>query len=177
MSFSIRTRALQAVVLFGAIVIAATAADRPGVRAALQPANQRKAAPEFALTDSNGKTVSLKDYQGKIVLLDFWATWCHGCKEEIPWFAEFERKYGEKGFAVVGVSMDDEGWKVVKPFMESTKVPYRIVLGDDVTAKKYNIENMPDTFLIDRDGRIAAAYIGLVDKDDVEQNIRAVLSN
>jgi cytochrome c biogenesis protein CcmG/thiol:disulfide interchange protein DsbE len=61
--------------------------------------------------------------------------------------------------------------------MESTKVPYRIVLGDDVTAKKYNIENMPDTFLIDRDGRIAAAYIGLVDKDDVEQNIRAVLSN
>jgi peroxiredoxin len=154
----------------------ASAADQSTVRAALQPANERKPAPEFALKDRSGTTVRLRNYRGKVILLDFWATWCHGCKEEIPWFSEFERKYASQGLAVVGVSLDEEGWKVVKPFLETANVPYRIVLGDDPTAKKYGIDNMPDTFLIDRHGRIAATYVGLVDKDDVEANIKALLS-
>lgn len=120
--------------------------------------------------------VSLKQYCGKVVLLDFWATWCHGCKEEIPRFSDFERKYARRGLAVIGVSMDDAGWKVVKPFLATADVPYRIILGDEPTANKYNIQSMPDTFLIDRSGRIAATYVGLVDKDDLENSIRAVLS-
>ena len=154
----------------------AGAADQPKVRAALQPESERKPAPEFKLRDSSAKDASLKDYRGKVVLLDFWATWCHGCKEEIPWFAEFQRQYGRKGLRVVGASMDEEGWKIVKPFLEKTKVPYRVILANDATAKVYGIETMPDTFLIDRHGRIAAAYVGLVDKDDVERNIKAMLS-
>jgi peroxiredoxin len=154
----------------------ATPADQPAIRAALQPAKARKPAPEFALQDSSGKTISLKNYRGKVVLLDFWATWCHGCKEEIPWFSEFARIYGAKGLTVVGISLDGDGWKVVKPFIDTAKVPYPILLGNDATAKKYGIENMPDTFLIDREGRIAAAYAGLVDKDNVESNIRSMLS-
>jgi cytochrome c biogenesis protein CcmG/thiol:disulfide interchange protein DsbE len=154
----------------------ASAADQPTVRAALLPATERKPAPEFTLKDSSGKTVKLKKYRGKVVLLDFWATWCHGCKEEIPWFSEFERRYSAKGLRVLGVSLDDEGWKVVKPFLETAKVPYRMILGDEPTAKKYSIGSMPDAFLVDRQGRIAAAYVGLVDKDDVETNIRAMLS-
>ena len=154
----------------------AAAADQPTVRAVLQPAGERKAAPEFALKDGSGKTVSLEKYRGKVVLLDFWATWCHGCKLEIPWFSEFERKYSAKGLSVVGVSLDDEGWKVVKPFLATAKVPYRMILGDDATAKKYGIENMPDTYLIDRQGRIAAVYVGLVDRHDVEANIKTMLS-
>jgi peroxiredoxin len=154
----------------------AGAAEQPTVRAVLRPANERKAAPEFALKDSSGSSVSLKNYRGKIVLLDFWATWCHGCKQEIPWFSEFERKYAAKGLTVVGVSLDEDGWKVVKPFLETAKAPYRMVLGDEPTAKKYGIKAMPDTFLIDRLGRIAAAYVGLVDKDNVETNIRTMLS-
>jgi hypothetical protein len=80
------------------------------------------------------------------------------------------------GLRVIGVSLDEEGWKVVKPFLETAKVPYLMILGDDPTAKKYGIENMPDAFLIDREGRIAAAYVGLADKDDVETNIRTMLS-
>jgi peroxiredoxin len=152
------------------------AADQDTVRAALRPANQRKPAPEFTLQDSSGKTVSLKDYRGKSVLLDFWATWCHGCKLEIPWFAEFSRKYSAQGLTVVGVSLDSDGWKVVKPFIATSKVPYTIVLGNDAMAKTYGIENMPDTFLIDREGRIAAAYSGVVDKDNVEANLRTMLS-
>lgn len=154
----------------------AAAKDEPRIRAALQPAEQRKAAAEFSLEDSTGKTVNLTSYHGRVLLLDFWATWCHGCKEEIPWFAEFKRKYARQGLTVVGVSLDDDGWTKVKPFIKSEKISYQILLGNDATAKKYGIERMPDTFLIDRSGRIAAAYIGLVDKDDVEKNIRAILS-
>ena len=158
------------------LVLAAAAAAQTNVRAALQPEGERKAAPEFALKDSAGKTVALKKYRGKVVLLDFWATWCHGCKEEIPWFADFQRKYAAKGLQVVGVSLDEEGWKVVKPFLATTDVPYRILLGDEPLAKKYGIENMPDAVLIDRKGRIAAAYTGLVDRDNLDANLRAMLA-
>ena len=153
------------------------AAEQPSIRASLQPVKERKPAPEFALKDSSGKTVNLKDYRGKVVLLDFWATWCHGCKQEIPWFSEFERTYGAKGLAVVGVSMDVGGWKVLRPFLAETPVPYRMLLGDEATAKLYGIETMPDTFLIDRHGNVAAAYrAGLVDKDNLEANIKALVS-
>jgi peroxiredoxin len=148
------------------------------VHAPLQSPGARKPAPAFALKDASGKTVKLKDYRGKIVLLDFWATWCTGCKEEIPWFSEFQSKYGAKGFAVVGVSVDEEGWKVLRPFITENKVPYRMLLGGPSTMQRYGIENMlPDTFLIDKHGKIAAAYTsGLVDRDNVESNIQALLA-
>jgi peroxiredoxin len=171
-----RGKSARVAALLAALAGIAAAADPATVRAALQPDAGRKPAPEIRLKDGSGKTVTLKKYRGKVVLLDFWATWCHGCKEEIPWFADFQRRYGGKGLRVVGVSMDDDGWKVVKPFLETAQVPYRIVLGDGPTAKQYGIENMPDTFLIDRHGRIAAAYTGLVDKDDVEANLRTMLA-
>jgi peroxiredoxin len=172
---SSRIRLLRAAALLLTLAGIATAADE--VRAVIQPADQRKPAPEFALKDNSGKAVSLKDFRGKVVLLDFWATWCHGCQQEIPWFSEFDRRYASQGLAVVGVSLDSDGWKVVTPFIKTARVPYQIVLGNDATAKTYGIENMPDTFLIDRQGRIAATYAGLVDKDDVEANIRAMLSH
>ncbi len=163
----IRLHLARALALLLTLAGMAMAADQPRVSAILQPANQRKPAPEFVLKDSSGKTTKLKNYRGQVVLLDFWATWCEGCKEEIP---------STKGLAVVGVSLDEDGWTAVKPFIKSAKVPYRIILGNDATAKKYGVENMPNTFLIDRHGRIAANYVGLVDKDNVETNIRAILS-
>ena len=98
------------------IMAAASAIAQSTVRAALQPALERKPAADFALRDVVGKTAKLKQYRGKVVLLDFWATWCTGCKQEIPWFVEFQRKFGTKRFAVVGVSLDEGGWDVRKPF-------------------------------------------------------------
>src|SRR5689334_21209745 len=164
---------LAAIAMLFAIVALAVAADESGSRAVLQPAGQRKPAPEIKLEDSLGKTATLAQYRGQVVVLDFWATWCHGCKQEIPWFVEFHQKYASKGLAVVGVSLDDDGWKVVKPFIETARVPYRIVLGNEATGKLYGISNMPDTFLIDRQGRLAASYNGMVDKDNIEKNIQA----
>src|SRR5258708_9055533 len=135
----------------------------------------RKPAPGFTLTDSKGATVKLSDYKGKVVLLDFWATWCGGCKVEIPWFQEFESALGGRKFAVVGVSMDEDGWTAVKPFVEKSRLTYRMLLGDGPMADGYAVSSMPATFLIDRKGRIAARYVGLVDKGDIERNIKTLL--
>ena len=176
MRVTIRLHLLRASALLLTVAGVAAAAEQPTVRAVLQSTKDRKPAPDFALTDASGRTVQLKDYRGKVVLLDFWATWCHGCKQEIPWFSEFQRTYGGKGFAVVGVSLDEGGWKVLKPFLADAHVPYQMLLGDEATSQRYGIETMPDTFLIDREGRVAAAYTGLVDKDNVEANIKAPLS-
>jgi peroxiredoxin len=155
----------------------AALAEQPGLSANLYAENERKPAPGFALQDVSGKTVDIQDFRGKVVLLDFWATWCTGCKLEIPWFSEFQQTYGEKGFAVVGVSLDEDGWKVLKPFLDEHKVPYQMLLGDDPMAKRYGIGNLPDTFLIDRQGRVAAVYKeGLVDRNNIEANIKELLS-
>jgi peroxiredoxin len=160
-----------------AVAAATSAAAQSTVRAALQPAMERKPAAELALRDAAGKLAKLKEYKGKVVLLDFWATWCTGCKQEIPWFVAFQRQFGAKRFAVVGVSLDEGGWDVLRPFLAKTPVPYRILLGDDAAARRYGIQNMPDTFLIDRKGRVAAAYIaGLVDRADIESNLKTLLS-
>src|SRR5580698_8938037 len=115
---SIRINLLRASALLLMLVGIAAAADQTTVGAALQPAKERKAAPKFVLQDSSGKTISLNKYRGKVVLLDFWATWCTGCKKEIPWFEAFQSAYAAKGFAVVGVSLDEDGWKVLRPFLE-----------------------------------------------------------
>jgi peroxiredoxin len=132
-------------------------------------------APDFALQDADGKTIRLSEYKGKVVLLDFWATWCGPCKIEIPWFMEFQRKYKDRGFTVIGVSMDD-GWQVVKPFVEEFKMNYPVVLGDDETAAKFgNVEVLPTTFIIDKEGRIVEMHKGLVSKDEMEKRILDLL--
>ena len=139
------------------------------VRAAsgLKPEKDRKLAPDFTLRDSNGAAVRLSDYRGKVVLLDFWATWCMPCQVELPWFMEFEQSLKTKGFAVVGVSMDEDGWDVVKPYIQKRRINYRILLGDDHTAELYGgVDALPTTFLLDRQGRIAAIHKGLTDDKD-----------
>jgi cytochrome c biogenesis protein CcmG/thiol:disulfide interchange protein DsbE len=149
-----------------------TTADAASVR----PVKARKAAPAFTLKDSEGKSVSLKDYKGKVVLLNFWATWCGPCKIEIPWFIEFEQKYKDQGFAVLGVAMDEEGWDIVKPYITGKKVNYRILLSDDSTAQLYGgVDSLPTTFLIDKEGKIGAVHVGLVSKSEYDKDITTLL--
>jgi len=139
--------------------------------------NVRKTAPNFTLSDSKGASVRLSDYKGKVVLLDFWATWCHGCKTEIPWYMEFQNKYKDKGLAVIGVSMDDDGWKSVKPFVEEQKMIYAVVIGNQELAKLYAVDALPVTLLIDRNGKIAVSHAGMVEKDAFEKEIQALLQD
>ena len=162
----------------------ARAADPPAVRAMLQPAKRRKPAPAFVLTDAVGKQVRLSDYRGKVLLLNFWATECGGCRVEIPYFIELSQKFAHKDVAVVGVSIDilyeglkdsAEGWSRVKPFVQSHKVDYPILMGDDRVTKLYDIQALPATYLIDKRGLIAATYLGVIDRNDVETNIKIML--
>lgn len=150
----------------------------------LHPAPVRKTAPAFKLIDAQGNTIDLHAYRGKVVLLDFWATWCGGCKLEIPWYMAFDAKYKSQGLVVIGVAMDDGGWAKVRPFLAqlkdeetggNTAMRYPIVLGSTSLSKAYGLTSMPMTLLIDREGKIAFSHTGVVDKDDFERHIQQLL--
>ena len=158
---------------FAALALVAVAALQADF---IKNERKRKRAPEFELTDSAGSTVRMSDYKGKVVLLDFWATWCVPCKTEIPWFIEFAEKYKNDGLVVLGVSMDTDGWLVVEPFVESLKINYPVVLGSKRAAYLYgDIDALPVTFVVDRDQRVAGIHVGLAKKKDLEEQIKKLL--
>jgi peroxiredoxin len=141
----------------------------------LQSPSGRSLAPDFDLEDASGKDVKLADLKGKVILVNFWATWCEGCQVEIPWFVEFQKEYASRGLVVVGISMDDDGWKSVKPWIKQKKVNYPIVIGNEGLGKQYGLDGMPLTALVDREGRIADVHNGIVEKTATQQKIRALL--
>ena len=146
------------------------------VRADVKPEKDRTPAPDFTLLDAAGKPLQLSALKGQVVLLNFWATWCHGCQLEIPWFIEFQSKYKDRGLAVVGVSLDVDGWKAVRPFLAEKKVNYSMVLGNDDVAQQFAVQGMPVTLLIDRQGRIASSHTGVVDKASSQSEIESLLN-
>jgi thiol-disulfide isomerase/thioredoxin len=116
-------------------VLAAGCSYSPKRNLAAAENRDRKPAANFSLKDANGAQVALADYKGKVVLLNFWATWCGPCKIEIPWFIEFNKAYKNRGFAVLGVSLDDDGWNSVKPYIAEKKIDYTVVVGNDQVSK------------------------------------------
>ena len=170
--------ALATALLVGCFMQGCTSGPRSVKTGPVKPDKERHQAPDFALKDVNGQTVRLSDYRGKVVLLDFWATWCGPCQIEIPWFVDLERRNKDKGFAVLGVSMDDDGWESVKPFLSHLGVNYRVVIGDGETAQLYGgVDALPTTFLIDRDGKIAAVHVGLADRRDFVDGVEQLLQS
>src|SRR6266480_109956 len=142
----------------------------------LKPPSGRSLAPDFNLKDIDGKDVKLADLKGKVVLVNFWATWCEGCQVEIPWFVEFQKEYAGRGLVVVGISLDDDGWKSVKPWIKEKKVNYPIVIGNEGLGKQYGLVGMPLTALVDRVGRIADVHQGIVEKTATQEKIRDLLN-
>jgi cytochrome c biogenesis protein CcmG/thiol:disulfide interchange protein DsbE len=134
---------------------------------------QREPAPNFKLPDIDDGTATLSDYDGQVLLLNFWATWCLPCRAEMPWFVDFQNSFGDEGFKVLGVSLDEPGWSAVRPFLERQPVNYQIALAD--TAERLMpfglINILPTTWLIDRHGRIAAKHVGLVSRGNIESEI------
>jgi len=151
-------------------------ADNPGVA---------PAAPDFTLKDLDGKDVSLSQYKGKVVLINFWATWCDPCYIEIPWLIEIQEKYAGKGFTILGVALDEEGKSVVAPWVakerfnvNGQKLPmnYPILLGDDAVADKFGgLLGYPTSILISRDGKIIKRVTGILTYDEISKAIESQL--
>jgi peroxiredoxin len=170
--------------MLGPVAIHAGPAQKT-VQAALSTPADRKSAPSFKLRDAAGKTVTLSDFKGRVAVVNLWATECGGCKAELPAFVELHRCYKDQGLAIVGVSLDvmyedlktpAEGWARVKPFAAAHELRYTIVLDDGSVEKAYNVTAMPATYLIDRRGRIAATYAGIVDPADLKANVSTLLA-
>ena len=141
------------------------------------PANAKPANLNFTLKDIDNKDVKLASLKGKVILLDFWATWCGPCKIEIPWFVEFQNKYGKDGLQVVGVSIDDTVEKL-KPYVAHAKMNYIVLQGldhDDVQDAFGPMFGIPVTAVISRDGRICAKHVGLSSKDAFDREIKSLL--
>lgn len=135
-------------------------------------------APDFVLTDLKGHVVKLSDLRGKAVVLNFWATWCPPCKEEIPWFVELQNRYGSQGLQIVGVSMDDGDQKDVEKFAAENSINYPVLLGKEKVAEQYGgIEYLPTTFYIDRNGVVMDRVFGQAGRDDIEQNIKRAIAS
>jgi len=161
------------------------AAETKTIRADLLPAAARKPAPAFHLENAGETHLRNADFRGKVVLLDFWATECGGRRLEIPSFIALQKTYGKRGLAAVGVSINvsyenlktaGEAWARVNPFVRDNGINYTILMGDGAVTKAYDIQALPATYLIDKSGRIAATYVGIVNSDDIEANNRKLLS-
>ncbi len=172
-------RKIWALLAGAAVLVFSSCSSSTSAHVSRASSQGRKPAPDFTLQDANGASVKLSDYRGKVVLLNFWATWCGPCGVEIPWFIEFEQQYKSKGLEVVGVSMDEEGWSVIKPYVAEHKVNYRVLLGTDSVSQLYGgVDSLPTTFLIDRDGKFAfSPHIGLAGKNEYLDEIHTLLGS
>src|ERR1700681_3116816 len=144
-----------------------------------------KPAPEVHFKDLNGKDVSLSDYNGKVVLVNFWATWCDPCRVEIPWLIEMQQKYAAKGFTVLGVAMDEEGARVVTPWVQKERFDVNgsksqmnspIVIGNDAAADKFGgLLGYPTSILVTRDGKVIKRITGLISYEEISKSIESQL--
>lgn len=138
---------------------------------------QADPAPAWTLKDLNGKSVSLSDFKGKVVVLDIWATWCPPCRAEIPHFIELQNEFKDKGVTIVGMSVDSTGPADVAKFVQTNGMNYPIVMADEKTATAYGADQgIPTTVVIDRQGNIVASHLGLTDKETFESDIRKALA-
>jgi cytochrome c biogenesis protein CcmG/thiol:disulfide interchange protein DsbE len=148
-----------------------------GANNAVQGNAVGKPAPDFELETLDGKKVKLSDYRGKAVLLNFWATWCQPCKIEMPWLIEFQDKYRDQGFAIVGVAMEDTEKPEIEKFLKEMGVNYVVLLGKESVGESYGgVLGLPTTFYIGRDGTIVEQHAGLKGKPEIEALIQKAIA-
>ena len=136
----------------------------------------RKEAPNFTLKDINGDQFQLSQLKGKVVILDFWATWCPPCRQEIPHFVDLQKQYQSKGLEIVGISVDDRGAAVVKPFAQKFNINYTMLVdGQAITNLYGGVQGIPTTFVLDKQGRIVKKFVGLTDRSVFENLVQGLL--
>jgi cytochrome c biogenesis protein CcmG/thiol:disulfide interchange protein DsbE len=135
-----------------------------------------KQAPAFSLKDKDGKTITLESLKGKVVVLNFWATWCPPCRAEIPDFKKVYDKYKGKDVEIIAVSLDHKGWDVINPFLKKWEINYPVVLGGAQIAKDYgNVRSIPTTFIINKEGKVVDSHVGAMSADALVQSFEKLL--
>jgi thiol-disulfide isomerase/thioredoxin len=148
----------------------------PALRTQAMSSGDHPVAPAISLTDIEGKKLELADFKGKVVVLDFWATWCDPCRIEIPGLVQMQDKYAHQGFSVIGISLDDEPGPVVE-FYKEFKMNYPVAVGNQRVGELYGgVLGLPTTFVIGRDGRIYAKHIGATDVSVIEDEVQQLLA-
>lgn len=142
------------------------------------PPAERSPAPDFTLRDSKGGRRRLSDFRGKVVILNFWATWCAPCRAEIPWLIRIHEDFRTSGLEVVGVAMDERGWPAVTPFIRQYRIPYPILLGTPAVARLYGgLETLPRTCFLDRQGRIVASHDAIISEAHLRKIVQVLLAD
>ncbi len=154
----------------------AAAAEKTSSKVEKKATDNTNMAPDFTLTSVEGKDVSLSDYRGKVIILDFWATWCPPCKAEIPGFVELYSQYNDQGLEIIGISLDQGDLSVVPAFVKSYNVNYPILYYKDEVISNYGgIRSIPTTFIIDKEGNIVQRLVGYKPKEFFEELIKTLL--
>ena len=138
-------------------------------------AQRDRHAADFTLQDMSGKSITLSDYKGKVVVLEFWATWCPPCRASVPGLEKLHTTFKDKGVAVLAVSVDQGGWDEVRSFIASNGITYTVLKGTDDVAAEYQVRSIPMLLVIDKQGNIAKRYLGMGYDDELEKDIKAYL--
>jgi thiol-disulfide isomerase/thioredoxin len=185
-------KSLLVIIAVVAVIAATYLADRATrqprkglVKLSVADAKDAKPAPELTLKDLDGKEVSLEQYRGKVVLVNFWATWCEPCQVEIPWLIEMQQKYSAQGFTILGIAMDEDGASIVTPWVQKERfdvngtksaMNYPIVIGNDAAADKFGgLLGYPTSVLISRDGKILKRITGIITPEEISKSVESQL--
>ena len=185
-------KSLLVIIAVVAVIAATYLADRATrqprkgqVNLRVPDAKDAKPAPQLTLKDLDGKEVSLEQYRGKVVLVNFWATWCEPCQVEIPWLIEMQQKYSAQGFTILGIAMDEDGASIVTPWVQKERfdvngtksaMNYPIVIGNDAAADKFGgLLGYPTSVLITRDGKIVKRITGIISSEEISKSIESQL--
>ena len=142
----------------------------------IAPVRERKVMPELVMTQLDGGTWRMTEHRGQVVLVNYWATWCGPCREEMPGLVRLSRELGPKGLAVVGVAMDEGGEEKVRRFVGEMRVNYPVVMTGGLSQMEFGLGGLPVTVLVDREGRVAKTYLSAVRERDFRVDVEALLA-